>query len=152
MTSLNTAQIEEKRKVDRMDDPLDYLAVNYEIYCNQIYSLSISQPTEYYKMRNELLTGLNKKLLTDTHNIIFDLLRYGQIDEVKYTSTYTPSYPTELCNKISMDIAKAYQNEILKIIKFLLPPDNESLAKSSMSTKVLANSIDRITPQPQPTA
>ena len=138
------------RKEDGMDKPEDYLGVSYELYCNEIYSLSISQPTEYYKMRNELLTELNKKLLTDTHNTIFDILRYGRIDG-KLMTKHTPNYPVEICNKISMDIAKAYQNEVKKIIKILLPPDNESLAKSSMSTKILANSIDRVTSSLTPT-
>ena len=143
-------QLKAFRKDDGMDKPEDYLGVSYELYCNEIYSLSISQPTEYYKMRNELLTELNKKLLTDTHNTIFDILRYGRIDK-KLMTKYTPNYPVEVCNKISMDIAKAYQNEVKKIIRILLPPDNESLARSSMSTKILANSIDRVTPTITPT-
>ena len=147
---INDDQLKAFRKVDGMDKPEDYLGVSYELYCNEIYSLSISQPTEYYKMRNELLTELNKKLLTDTHNTIFDILRYGRIDK-KLMTKYTPNYPVEVCNKISMDIAKAYQNEVKKIIRILLPPDNESLARSSMSTKILANSIDRVTPTITPT-
>ena len=70
-------QIKVLRKDDGMDNPQDYLGVSYELYCNQIYSLSISQPTEYYKLRNELLTELNNKLLTDTHNTVFDI--YGMV-------------------------------------------------------------------------
>ena len=143
----------ELRKEDKMDSPTDYLGISYQLYCNEIYSLSISQPTQYYTLRNNLLKQLNEVLLTNTHNIIFDILRYGQIGKVSFTHNIKPNYPAELCNKISMDIAKAYQIEVLKIIRILLPPDNDSLAKSSMSTKTLANSIDRVTPiVPTPTA
>ena len=147
---ITNAEVEVLRKDDGMDNPQDYLGVSYELYCNQIYSLSISQPTKYYKLRNDLLTELNKKLLTDTHNTVFDILRYGRIDG-KLLTLYQPNYPVEVCNKISMDIAKSYKNEIFKIIRILLPPDNESLAKSSMSTKTLANSIDRVAPTITPT-
>ena len=64
---------------------------------------------------------------------------------------HTPNFPVELCNKLSMDIAKAYSLEVKKIVKILLPPDNESLAKSSLSTKTLANSIDRASTTITPT-
>ena len=135
-----------QRKEDKMDSPTDYLGISYQLYCNEIYSLSISQPTKYYTLRNNLLKNLNEVLLTNTHNVIFDILRYGKIGEDSFTNGINPSYPAELCNKISMDISKAYQIEVQKIIRILLPPDSDSLAKSSMSTKTLANSIDRVTP------
>ena len=150
MPALTTIQITQKHLDDKMDNPLDYLSVNYELYCNHIYSMSISQPSEYYSMRATLLEALNTELLTHTHSVVFNLLRYGQIGEKKYTSTFSPQYPTELCNQISISIAKSYQLEVKKIIKILLPPDFDSLPRSSISTKTLANSIDRVTP-PQTT-
>ena len=151
MPALTKDQITQNHFNDKMDNPLDYLSVNYELYCNHIYSMSISQPTEYYKMRAVLLEALNKELLTHTHTIVFDLLRYGQIGTEKYTSTFSPQYPTELCNQISMSIAKSYQLEVKKIVKILLPPDFESLARSSLSTKTLANTIDRVSTTVVPT-
>ena len=151
MATLTKNDLDKAHIDDKMDNPLDYLSVNYELYCNHIYSMSISQPSEYYSMRATVLEALNKELLTHTHTIVFDLLRYGQIGTTKYTRTFSPQYPTELCNQISMNIAKSYQIEVKKIIKILLPPDFDSLAKSSMSTKTLANSIDRATPPPPPT-
>ena len=144
--SLDANQITENQKIDKMDSPLDYLSINYDVYCNSIYSLSISQPTRYYELRNKLLTKLNEELLEKTHNIIFNILRYGIIgvgNENNYTNGIKPNYPAEMCNKISMDVAKAYQTEVKKIIRILLPPDNESLAKSSLNSKVVAESIDR---------
>ena len=74
--SLDANQITENQKIDKMDSPLDYLSINYDVYCNSIYSLSISQPTRYYELRNKLLTKLNEELLEKTHNIIFNILRY----------------------------------------------------------------------------
>ena len=144
--SLDANQILENQKNDKMDSPLDYLSINYDVYCNSIYSLSISQPTKYYEMRNKLLTKLNEELLEKTHHVIFNVLRYGVIGSEglnNYTDGLKPNVPAEICNKISMDVAKAYQVEVKKIIKMLLPPDNESLAKSSLNSKVIAESIDR---------
>ena len=144
--SLDANQILENQKADKMDSPLDYLSINYDVYCNSMYSLSISQPTKYYEMRNKLLTKLNEELLEKIHHVIFNVLRYGIIgvgNGSNYTNNLRPNVPAEVCNKISMDIAKAYQVEVKKIIKMLLPPDNESLGKSSLNSKVVAESIDR---------
>ena len=143
--SLDSDNLKIEQLKDKMDSPIDYLGINYESYCNSIYSLSLSQPTEYYAMRNLLLKDLNTELLENTHATVFNILRYGQLkaDGVNYTNKLKPNYPAELCNQISMSIAESYQVEVKKIIQILLPPDYESLAKSSMSSKTLAQSIDR---------
>ena len=146
--SLDADNLKFEQLKDKMDSPIDYLGIHYESYCNSIYSLSLSQPTEYYAMRNLLLKDLNTELLENTHATVFNILRYGQLkaDGVNYTNKLKPNYPAELCNQISMSIAESYQVEVKKIIQILLPPDYESLAKSSMSSKTLAQSIDRPTP------
>ena len=40
MPVLTTDDIKQKHLDDKMDNPLDYLSVNYELYCNHIYSKS----------------------------------------------------------------------------------------------------------------
>ena len=146
--SYNADDLKIEQTKDKMDSPIDYLGINYESYCNSIYSLSLSQPTAYYAMRNLLLKDSNTELLEKTHSIIFKILRYGQLvaGGQNYTNGQKPNYPSDLCNQISMSIAKSYQIEVKKIIQILLPPDYESLAKSSLSSKTLAQSIDRPTP------
>ena len=143
--SYNADDLKTEQTKDKMDSPIDYLGINYENYVNSIYSLSLSQPTAYYAMRNLLLKDLNTELLEKTHSIIFNILRYGQLtaNGINYTNGQKPNYPSELCNQISMSIAKSYKIEVKKIIQILLPPDFESMAKSSLSSKTLAKSIDR---------
>ena len=53
--------------------------------------MSISQPSEYYSMRATMLEALNTELLTHTHTIVFNLLRYGQISTKKYIGIFTPN-------------------------------------------------------------
>ena len=43
MPTLTKDQITQNHLNDKMDNPLDYLSVNYELYCNHIYSMSTSQ-------------------------------------------------------------------------------------------------------------
>ena len=81
---LDENQVKQSRLEDKLDDPLDYLFVNYQAYTNQIYSLSITEPSKYYKLRNDLSLALNTQILQNIHSTIFDLLRYGQIGEIMY--------------------------------------------------------------------
>ena len=139
---LDENQVKQSRLEDKLDDPLDYLFVNYQAYTNQIYSLSITEPSKYYKLRNDLSLALNTQILQNIHSTIFDLLRYGQIGEIMYTDGYKPSYPCEKVNKICMDISVLIKQELDKITCLLLPPDNHKLADSSLRSKHLSSLID----------
>ena len=140
--ALTEAEIKKSRLEDKLDDPLDYLSVNYQAYTNKIYSLSITEPSKYYTLRNNLTLALNTEILQDIHGTIFDLLRYGQIKQVMYTDGYKPSYPCEKVNKICMDISVLIKQELDKITALLLPPDNTNLANSSLRSKHLSSLID----------
>ena len=101
--SLDANELKTQQQLNKMDSPLDYLSIYYDVYCNPIYSLSISQPTLNYELRNILLTKLNEELLEKTHTVIFNVLRYGVIGigaDDNYTNKQRPNYPSELCNKI----------------------------------------------------
>ena len=140
--ALTLNQINENRLKDRLDDPLDYLSINYQAYCNKIYSLSITEPTKYYKLRNDLTLALNTEILQNIHSTIFDLLRYGQIKTISFTDKYQPLFPCEKVNKICMDISVLIKQELDKITSLLLPPDNNNLANSSLRSKHLSSLID----------
>ena len=140
--SLTEEQIIKSRLEDKLDDPLDYLSVNYQAYCNKIYSISITEPTKYYKLRNDLTLALNTEILQNIHSTIFDLLRYGQIKTISFTDKYQPLFPCEKVNKICMDISVLIKQELDKITCLLLPPDNHKLADSSLRSKHLSSLID----------
>ena len=115
LKGLTEAEVIKSRLEDKIDDPLDYLSLNYQAYCNKIYSISITEPTKYYKLRNDLILALNTEILQGIHGTIFDLLRYGQIGEKMYTDGYKPSFPCEKVNKICMDISVLIKQELEKI-------------------------------------
>ena len=76
--SYNAPDLLMQQQTDKIDSHLDYLGLNYDSYCNEIYSMSISQPTKFYEIRNKVLKDLNTELLEKTHSIILNILRYGQ--------------------------------------------------------------------------
>ena len=117
---LTENEIRQSRLEDKLDDPLDYLSLNYQAYCNKIYSLSITEPSKYYTLRNTLSLALNTTVLQSLHNTIFDLLRYGQIGEIMYTDGYKPSLSCEKVNKICMDISVLIKQELDKITSLMI--------------------------------
>ena len=69
-TALTEAEVKKSRLEDKLDDPLDYLSVNYQAYCNKVYSLSITEPSKYYTLRNTLSLALNTEILQNLHGTI----------------------------------------------------------------------------------
>ena len=97
MSALDTAdKIKAQEQLDKMDSPMDYLFIYYDLYVNTIYSLSLSQPTQYYELRNLSLKESNTELITKTYEIVFNILRYAQIGTVSYTNDEMPRYPADI--------------------------------------------------------
>ena len=124
-------EIQTLRLNDKLDNPLAYLMINYQCFLNKIYSLSITEPSKYYV-----------NMLEYVHNIIFDLLRYGQISNVSYTEGHCVGYPCEKVNQICMSFSVLFEEELDKIIALILPPDNQSLATYSLRCKHISSLID----------
>ena len=140
--SKKMGELQNMRLQDRLDNPLDYLSIDYNCYLNKIYGLSITEPSKYYVLRNTLTQDLNIKILQHFHRLVFDLLRYGQIDEVSYTEGNLVSYPSEKVNQIAMSFSVLIKAELDKIISLILPPDNNSLATNSLRTKHMSGMVD----------
>ena len=52
----------------------DYLGFEYEEYLNNINAMAISKPSDYYKMRAELLARVKKKVVKDVYDAYYKLL------------------------------------------------------------------------------
>ena len=56
--SYNAPDLLIQQQKDKIDSHLDYLGLKYDSCCNEIYSMSISQPTKFYEIRNKVLKDL----------------------------------------------------------------------------------------------
>ena len=141
--SKNADQLAAAHSIDGKKDAADHLGLNYKSYVDKVYALALKNPTTYYESRDKTKQLLIKKLITDSFDTIFDLLRYGQIgDEMVTPSDYVPSYTTVKCQNYGMDVAKTFEIEIVdKVLEILFPADFQSLAKNSMIAKAATNSI-----------
>ena len=140
--ALSEAQLKALQTEDKLDDPLDYLNINFSNYCNKVFSISITEPTKYYEAKNVLSVALNTAILKFIHTTLFNLMRYGQVGNKLHTFNLQPSIPVEMVNKRCMDISVVIKNELDKIIQLLMPADNNNHANSSLRSKQLGSLID----------
>ena len=96
--SKNADELKAAHAIDGKKDAADHLGLNYKSYVDKVYALALKNPTLYYESRDKTKQLLIKKLITDSFDTIFDLLRYGQIEAVMVTpSDYIPSYCYIVC-------------------------------------------------------
>ena len=141
--SKNADELKAAHAIDGKKDAADHLGLNYKSYVDKVYALALKNPTLYYESRDKTKQLLIKKLITDSFDTIFDLLRYGQIEAAMVTpDNYIPSYTTVKCQNFGMDVAKTFEIEIVdKVLEILFPADFLSLARNSMIAQAATKSI-----------
>ena len=135
---------EEMKTTDVKSNPNDVLGLQYNKYKNSLYAESLSKPSEYFKLRGELEDKLKDKLVTTMFQTIYDLLRYGQIDDKCVVGKYDngndrlPGYPSANVNALSLKITKTFDDFMDEIINILMPPSYMELAKNKTIVKAEA--------------
>ena len=104
--------VDASKEKDRVLSPSDHLGINFNTYTSQMYAMSLKEPSKYYAMRETLKTALTAELIEKSFKTIFELLRYGNIEEVPYTGDNIPNYSIDKCNDFAMSLAI---NEFLEI-------------------------------------
>ena len=139
-----SAALKEADKEAVRRNPNDVLGIQFNQYKNTVYSASITDPSTYFKKRNEMEILLKEVLVTNMFNTIYDLLRYGIIKdkngvEIKVCiGEAVPYYPSNLVNDEAQKITATFNEIIDDIIKILMPADYEDIAKDKLRIKARA--------------
>ena len=119
----------------------DYLGFEYEEYLNNINAMAISKPSDYYKMRAELLARVKKKVVKDVYDAYYKLLTSEPIGKFN-GQDLIPHYPTQKASKFALE-ASATTNAILnKALEIVLPIDYSNIANQKLVQKGEAGKID----------
>ena len=65
-----------------------------------MYSLSLSNPSEYFKMREKISESLTEDIVTSLYNKIYLLLREGKIADKSVTGGLFVGYPSNKVNSL----------------------------------------------------
>ena len=142
MSAVELAREKDKDAIRR--NPNDVLGIEFNQYKNQVYSASITDPSTYFKKRNDMEVLLKKVLVTDMFNTIYDLLRYGIITDKKGLETKVcigeaqPNYPSNLVNYEAQKITATFNSIIDDVIAILMPADYEDIARDKLRIKARA--------------
>ena len=142
MSAVELAREKDKDAIRR--NPNDVLGIEFNQYKNQVYSASITDPSTYFKKRNDMEVLLKKVLVTDMFNTIYDLLRYGIITDKKGLETKVcigeaqPNYPSNLVNDEAQKITATFNSIIDDVIAILMPADYEDIARDKLRIKARA--------------
>ena len=133
----------EMEKTNIISDPNDVLGLQYTKYKSSLYSESLSKPSSYFKLKQELEDKLKENLVSNIYKVVYELLRYGVIagdhvcgysDEAR-NNFRIPGVPSSKVNELSLSITATMNDFIDSVISLLMPPSFLQLAESKLTIK-----------------
>ena len=122
-------------------DPSNYLGHNYDAYLAKMYTLALSKPTEYLKIRETVKERVKKAAVTSIYTEYYSILTNGKTSNNVsiYGPDYNfkPDYPQQEVNDFCLGAAKSL-NEILNKLCDIIIPDNMN---KIMGDKIGANKV-----------
>ena len=119
----------------------DYLGFEYEEYLNNVNAMAISKPSEYYKMRAEVLAEVKKKVVKEVYTAYYTLLTTKVMGRFN-GADFVPHYPTQKASRFALE-ASATTNAILNTaLEIVLPVNYTDIANQKLVQKGQADKID----------
>ena len=122
----------------------NYLGTEYKAYINYMRTMSISKPTDYTILREEVIKKLKKEILDNVYKQYYTLLTSGD----GYGLPRKPSYPNQMASSFALSATETI-NEILdKCLDIVLPAEQEDFARIQQRAKAKVESVDMPTATP----
>jgi hypothetical protein len=103
----------------------------YSAYQEQLYLIAVSNPSDYAKVRAEVVRDVKVKIVNDLYNNLRNVLCKGELSGrqiMKFQAgTFCPNYPPNSSDSKILSIAKALDGELDDIIQIIIPPFSEVL-------------------------
>ncbi len=126
----------------------DYLGIKHKQFRDNMLGLALSKPTEYFKLRNYLVTKLKLDAIDSIYMIYYNLLTQGKDGsetpshilaesglEGTTISMFVPCYPKQKVNEFAMGVSETLEKIAQEAIDILMPDGYEAVAKERISTK-----------------
>ena len=133
MSKSSDIKIETEARFAIRSSPNDLLSLDYNKYKNSVYALSLAQPSQYFKLREECENALIDSVLTDLYDKIYTVLRDGKINNKTVTDDRFPGHPSNLTNEICLSVTSSLQRFLIdEVLEKLFPANNLSLASAKL--------------------
>ena len=122
-------------------DTNDYLGFEFEEYLNDVKAMAISKPSEYYKMRSQVLSEVKKKVVKEVYEAYYKLLT-SQVIGTFNGRDLVPNYPTQKASKFALEASMTTGQILNKALEIVLPIDLDDLVTKKLVQKAEAARID----------
>jgi len=135
-------------------DASDYLGLQHDEFKNDLLGLSYSKPSDYIKLRKEVIKSLKTDFTNDIYTTFYNMLvdgtnkagvnvDRGNIFQQFANTPFAPHVPKQVVSEIALGIAKEFDAKINKIVdEYIIPVDNLTLAGKQLRSKELGERIE----------
>ena len=124
-------------------DTSDYMGFKYEEYLNQLMSLAMSKPSEYYKIRSDTLKALKQGIITQIYTTYYTLLTTGKVGNASpLGADLVPCYPQQKASQFSLAASKTINEILNSALDIILPANHLDVAKMKLSEKSSGSRIE----------
>jgi hypothetical protein len=123
-------------------DTSDYLGFQYEEYLNELMSIAVSKPSQYYKMRSDTLKELKQVVVKTVYNTYYNLLTKGTVDGKEPLGDLIPHYPQQKASQFALGASKTINDILNSALDIILPPNHLDVAKLKLTQKGEAAKIE----------
>ena len=133
-------------------NPADYAGIDHEAYRSDILQLALSQPTEYTKLRKEVLNIVKKEAVNSQYAIYYYLLTVGQEAgigdggnsiltgstaglQAETVKMFVPKVPSQIVNEFALKASKTIDKIAEEAIEMILPADWKQIADNRTFSK-----------------
>lgn len=133
-----------------MSDPFkidtnDVLGINYSAYKTKVYALALSEPSKYYKIREQVVAAIKNAAVKNIYEIIYGFLKDGVAGtgvSLESLIGAKPCYPSSKINEIALGAAESLDSIIEDTIKICLPANYDDIAQKKLTQKGASIGID----------
>ena len=107
------------------------LGLNYKRVKGSLLALSLSKPSNYYDLRNEIINKITETSVQDTYMRFWEILRNGRIggnqvsytDELGLTRPFVPQLQEHIINEYATKCARTIEDMCEECVDLILPAD-----------------------------
>lgn len=123
-----------------------YLGHNYSSFRDKLFSLAIANPSQYFKIREEVVKKVKETAVKNLYETIYDVMNDGTIATLNVgaknpivtvvpaaTFDFKPQVPPQKINEVSLSIAKTLDKCLDSVLETIIPIDYHSIAAKRLA-------------------
>jgi hypothetical protein len=135
---------DEAEQIQDVKDSKFYININNELGLNykrvkgSLLALSLSKPSNYYDLRNDVIDKITEKAVEETYTRFWNILRNGRVsddqvtyvDEIGITRAFVPQLPEHIINDFATKCARTIEDMCEECVNLILPDDYLKLSQN----------------------